>query len=294
MTTPAPADDEPKPMSLSEFFEGVPPSTTKHVLPAVGYEGVNGLLTLEPPNITLHCASDVCAGSRLFRSTDKPRLNWSSKNRVTNCYVYYFCRNCQQSLKTYALRVEILNTDEPSAGLMAVSKFGEAPAFGPPTPARVASLIGSDRELYFKGLRAENQGLGIAAFAYYRRVVEDRKGAIIDEIARVAKQVGGSAELLAELSAARNETQFSRAVDTVKMAIPPALLINGQNPLTLLHSALSEGLHADSDEVCLELATSIRIVLAAFVERVQSALSDEKQLNDAVTRLMQKSSNTKK
>ena len=43
-------------------------------------------------------------------------------------------------------------------------------------------MLGSEREYYFKGLRAESQSMGIAAFAYYRRVVENKKFVIFDQI----------------------------------------------------------------------------------------------------------------
>jgi hypothetical protein len=75
------------------------------------------------------------------------------------------------------------------------------------------------------------------------------------------------------LTAAKNETQFTRAVEVVKHGIPQALLVNGHNPLTLLHKALSEGLHAQTDEECLELATAIRVVLADLVERLKEMRS---------------------
>ena len=94
-------------------------------------------------------------------------------------------------------------------------------------------------------------------------------------------------DLINNLTAAKNEVQFSKAVDLVKAGIPQVLLINGHNPLTLLHSALSEGLHAETDEQCLELATSIRVVLSDLAERLGNALKDHAELNNAVGRLMQ-------
>jgi hypothetical protein len=72
----------------------------------------------------------------------------------------------------------------------------------------------------------------------------------------------------------------------VKTGIPQVLLINGQNPLTLLHSALSQGIHAETDEECLELATSIRVVLSELADRLGSALKDHAELNAAVSRLL--------
>ena len=74
-------------------------------------------------------------------------------------------------------------------------------------------------------------------------------------------------------------------MDDVKNAIPQRLLINGQNPLTLSHAALSKGLHTHSDETCLELATDIRLILAELAELLGHALKDERELKEAVARL---------
>ena len=197
-------------------------------------------------------------------------------------FLTYICRNCRKTNKHFAIRgVRGSETRNGTA-----IKVGEFPAFGPPTPARVISLIGPDREAFVKGRRAENQGLGIGAFAYYRRVVENQKGRLIEKIAEVATRLGADQTTLVRFERAKNETQFSRAIDDIKGAVPQSLLIQGQNPLSLLHSALSEGLHAQSDEDCLELATSIRVVLTELAERISQALKDEAELRSAVSRLL--------
>ena len=40
-------------------------------------------------------------------------------------------------------------------------------------------LVGPDRDDFLKGRRCENQGLGVGAFIYYRRVVENQKNRIL-------------------------------------------------------------------------------------------------------------------
>ena len=160
------------------------------------------------------------------------------------------------------------------------------PVFGPPTPARLIKLLGPDRETFLKGRRCENQGLGIGAFAYYRRVVENQKNRILDEIIKVSKKINAPQEAINILEQAKLEIQFSKSLTLVKDSIPQILLINGSNPLTLLHSALSEGLHDKTDEHCLEIASSVRIILAELSDRLSQALKDEAELNLAVTRLM--------
>jgi hypothetical protein len=165
-------------------------------------------------------------------------------------------------------------------------KVGEFPPFGPPTPARLTSLVGSEREYFLKGRRAESQSMGIAAFAYYRRVIENQRDRIFDAIIKVAEQLNSPADMVADLKVAKAEKQFTKCVDRIKHGIPPALLMNGHNPLTLLHSALSEGLHAQTDEECLALATHIRVLLTEFAERLAQAVSDQAELNAAVSRLI--------
>lgn len=231
------------------------------------------------PVIQLHCTTDSCNGVRYFEPMDSANLRPGERKEH---FVTFVCRNCKKTSKTYAFW-SVLSDDELNGELF---KFGEHPSFGPPTPARVITLLGPEKDYYLKGRCAENQGLGIAAFAYYRRVVENQKNRIFDEIIRVSEKIGASKEMLEDLNNAKKETQFSKAVGVVKHGIPQALLTNGHNPLTLLHSALSEGLHAQTDEQCLELATSIRIVLADLVDRLGRALKEEAKLNAAVSRLL--------
>lgn len=278
-------DQEPKaveaPKSLKEFFEVVPPGRVVPIAKLAKRQtnqyGVSFPMLL--PVIKLHCATDSCNGVRFFEPQDS---EYVKKDERTEHFVTYRCRNCKQTIKTYSFW-GLLKDDESTGELY---KFGEFPSFGPPTTSRIITLVGAERDYYLKGRRSEAQGLGIAAFAYYRRVEENQKNKIFDEITRVSERLGAAKELLEELNAAKKETQFSKAVGVVKHGIPQALLINGHNPLTLLHSALSEGLHSQTDTDCLELATSIRVVLADFVERVASAMKDEAELNTAISRLL--------
>jgi hypothetical protein len=156
----------------------------------------------------------------------------------------------------------------------------------------VISLIGPDRELFLQGRRAENRGFGIGSFSYYRRVVENQKGRIIHEIGRVAEKLGASSTVLAQFSKAEQESQFSKAIDKIKDGIPPILLVHGHNPLTLLHTALSEGLHDHSDEACLEIAQEIRLVLSELADRISQALKEEAELEKAVSRLLDRKRST--
>ena len=241
------------------------------------------------PDIQLHC-DEVCRDLSFFKGSVKRTekvfagIGESTGPRSrTPCdtILWYSCEKCGKSAKSYVVR--FWSTDD-------VQKLAEWPPFAPRTPPKVMSLVGPDRELFLKGRRAEIEGLGIAAYAYYRRIIEDQKNRLLDEIIRVARHLGRPAEVIRKLETAKSETQFSKAVESVKEVIPEVLRIRTHNPLTLLHSALSEGLHSTSDEACLKLAGDIRVILAEFAERLTEAMKDQQELNDAVSRLVNRTS----
>jgi hypothetical protein len=281
----ASAISDPKPL-LKEFLEAIPPgrqvTLSGLTKPAGGYSPVRYIL--DTPLLDLYC--ETCDGVRCFvEVTANNTLHLGS--HLQAIYLRFHCRNCERREKIYALLVQI---DEQGS---AIYKLGELPEFGPPTPPKLISLIRDEREYYVKGRRSENQGLGIAAFAYYRRVVENQKDKIFAEVIRASKKVCAPETMIAELERARKETQFHKAIESIKPGVPQALLIDGHNPLMLLHNALSDGLHAQTDDECLELATSIRVVLTELVDRTASVLADHAELKTAVSKLVQVKSKKK-
>jgi hypothetical protein len=279
-------------ITLKEALENIPPGKAKAISEKVHtYSQPGGLgpsFYIPMPVIQLYCGDQACEGLRFFIA-EASELWLKASNGINNEFITYTCKHCSVSTKTFALCV-MVKKDKT----VAVAKIGELPPFGPPTPSRVLSLIGPDRDTFLKGRRSESQGLGIGAFSYYRRIVETHKDRIFDELIKVCKKTDALPELIAELEQAKKETRFAKAVESIKHTLPAALLIKGHhNPLTLLHNALSEGLHDHSDEECLDLAQSIRVVLAEFAERVSQILKEEKELDTALAKLM-KGANKKK
>jgi hypothetical protein len=235
------------------------------------------------------CWGADSAHGRLFADTKRERFPPQppgANNLPYDVVMLYACEDCGWVVKSYSLRFFTFAESPEGFGLADVQKLAEWPPFAPRTPGKLISLIGPDRELFLKGRRAEIEGLGIGAFSYYRRIIETQKNRLLDEIIHVARHVGAAPDTIQVLERAKEETQFSRAVDSVKEAIPAALYIKGHNPFTLLHAALSAGLHNDTDEACLQAATDIRLVLIAFSERLLEALKEQRELDDALSRLV--------
>jgi hypothetical protein len=236
---------------------------------------------LNTPIIRLHCRNENCNGMRNFRCQKEEIHLYAKQDQLDETWINYICSDCQSEMKYYSL---LIARKELPLGV--VTKFGEFPPYGPPVPDRLLRLFGGDSHLFLKGRSCENQALGVGAFAYYRRVVESHKNQLFDEIIKVCKLIGASQEFIAQLEESKTLISFSESVDHIEIALPDALLIDGHNPLSLLHRALSAGLHNETDDECLGLAHSIRVVLAELVERLTQLKKDDRELANAVKRLL--------
>jgi len=76
-------------------------------------------------------------------------------------------------------------------------------------------------------------------------------------------------------------------------AIPAVLLIDGHNPLTLLHDLLSEGIHELDDDECLERAQEAEVILCEIADRMQIALTERKAVKAAITSILNRKAGKK-
>jgi hypothetical protein len=268
---------------MKEFFEKIPPYTEVEIDDL--YVNVNRYYHLNTPEISIHC--DNCGGERYFQTPPynasgslpgQSRIYFDKKEILQ---YEYSCKNCGSSKKHFSVMGYISsNATDPIKGKL--TKIGEFPPFGPPTPSKVIELIGSEKENFHRGQRCESQGMGIGAYAYYRRIVELHKNRIIDLLLKICKLNKNDTKLIEQLEKVKGEYQFSTAIKKLKIKLPDILLINGHNPLILLHSALSKGIHELTDEECLERANSIRIVLTELCIRMSELSKDNNELKNAV------------
>ena len=231
--------NSPEPLTFATFLEEAPPGSERKVSDLCIFSMVDESPSrrvrrrvLNAPDIQLHCGTEMCCGIRTFEClvTDKNQLIYGEDSSQGDFFLTYFCRNCRKGKKRFALRVHRKAAQSGSA-----VKYGEMPPFGPPLPARLINMAGADGDLLRKGRRSENQSLGIGAFAYYRLVVENQKHRLLADIRKAAVRLGADEEQLRSIDLAGREKSFSKAIDRVKEALPDRLMVQGQNPLTLLH-----------------------------------------------------------
>lgn len=272
-----------KVVEFSDFLETFVPYRSARILLSRSQKSAQTFNLLKP-TLRLHCENDECGGTRFFSTQNFHLPIELAKPFPADFNLLYYCKNCNNSKKSYALRVSEEN------GFYKIVKYGELPMFGPVTPPKLISMIGAERETFLKGRRCEAQGLGIAAFIYYRRVVENQKEKILSEIGKVLEKTGEDPAVVELLKRASRESQFKKALEMAKPAIPKSLEIDGHNPLGLLYQALSEGVHSKSDEECLEIAGSVRLILADLCERIAQALREEADLKKAISSIMNRKS----
>ena len=176
--------------TFPDFLQNTPPNKLGHISNLV----VQGDMfksastvhwVINAPMLELHCSDDLCNGARSFRCPVLPSERKPVEQDIVNyLYVKYQCSNCHNTLKIYSLAVKI---DEIPRGTC--YKLGEDPPYGPPISPKLIRLIQPDSDMFMQGRRCENQGFGIGAFAYYRRVVENQKNRILGEIVKVSEKM---------------------------------------------------------------------------------------------------------
>lgn len=268
-------------IKFEDFLSTYPPGEVQ----AIGNLGVirspSSTPILIKPRLKLYCPNSICSGVRFFDSYQTKKVTLSEK--WSRIFLHYSCANCRTHSKIFAIMAR-WNTDIDEGEAI---KVGEWPPFGPKVSARVISILGENKDLFLMGRRAEIQGLGIGALAYYRKVIENQKDHIIDEIIRVVRRTGSPEPHIEKLKSAKMEKRFKEAVELISDALPQALLINGYNPLALLDQAISKGSYAHNDTDALKLATALRRILSELAERVVRALEDQTDLDEAVNFILQ-------
>lgn len=270
--------------TMPEMLEGVPLHLERRIdrmFSLVGNDTIHF-----PPSIRMHCDDVNCEGIRRHSKIQEdffPSVPLHSYH-----FVVYQCENCKISLKVFCFKAK-RDISNSTSGVC--TKIYQEPPFGQPIPKRLFQVIGeANREYFLQARRAIARGLGIGAYAYYRRIVENTKFDLVGSVLEVAQATNAAPPQLELLKKAQAERQFSKAIEILRdvSAIPAVLLIDGHNPLALLHDTLSEGIHELSDKECLERAQEAEIVLCELATRMQQAVTEHKSVKSAISNILKR------
>jgi hypothetical protein len=191
----------------------------------------------------------------------------------------YICAHCGQFLRYFYIKV-----DKEDKSMM---KVGQYPAWEIKGNQNTRYFSGTHSGYFKKGLNCESQGYGIAAFSYYRRIIEEIIDSLLNEISELL-----SGEELERYKTALEEVQktivTNEKIALVKDLLPSTLRAEGSNPLALMHSTLSEGLHAESDEECLQSAMECREIIVFLVNQINDSKANTKKFTDSMKNLLDK------
>lgn len=241
-----------------------------------------------PRFIRVHCGNPKCDGVRRHNK-GKGETFWFS-DCLSYHYVSYSCTDCQTRSKMFGIRATRKTENDQTA---ICTKIYQEPAFGQPIPKRLFDIIGEEnREFFLQARRSIARGLGIGAYGYYRRIVENTKFDLVGSVLKVAEATNAPTPQIELLKKAQEERQFSKAIDILRdvAAVPAVLLIDGHNPLVLLHDALSKGIHELPDAECLERAQESEIILCEIANRMQMALTEHKAVKAALSSILKRKS----
>jgi len=238
----------------------------------------------ELPDVAIHMYCSVCQSDQTFVKVADygPALRGIMDGRSTPAngqlvWIDYRCVACNECHRHFLVRLS-----DDGQGIM---KIGQYPAWDIAGDPHVEALL-EDHAYYFKrGLICESQSYGIAAFAYYRRIVEEIIDGLLDEIARVL--VGKELEEYTQaLAKAKETTVASEKIKLVKDLLPESLRPGDVNPLGTLYEVLSRGIHAESDDECMEMAGAVREVLTCLTSQLASYQSASRTLTEHMKRLL--------
>lgn len=240
------------------------------------------LLTDQVEKVTIKMWCPTCKSDQTFLMVNEYWERFDHVNyplQAIDLRLDYACAHCQEFHRIFFIKID--------AKRQSIIKIGQYPAWDIESDEYIDSLLGKKAELYKKGLICESQGYGIAAFAYYRRIVEEVIDSLLEEIKDLIE--GEEKEkYLAALKQTKETPIAANKIALVKDLLPPILRPEGMNPLNTLYSILSGGLHTQSEDECLDIAMQIREVLSYMVSQVASTRQASKSFTASMRSLLEK------
>jgi hypothetical protein len=267
--------------SVRRVLEDEPLHSELRILNLFNPDGYGSVLL--PGEIRVHCGCERCGGIRRHSKTTSDNFR---NGDTTYGFAVYRCTDCTTTEKIIIVKA-MRPADKANSGTCI--KIYQEPPFGEPIPKGLFHVIGeANREHFLQARRSIARGLGIGAYSYYRRNVENTKFDLVDSILEVAAATNAPLAQIELLKKAQLERQFSKALSilTDVSAIPPILLIDGHNPLSLLHDLLSEGIHELCDAECLQRAREAEVILCEIADRMRIAMTERKEVKAAMKSIM--------
>jgi hypothetical protein len=143
-----------------------------------------------------------------------------------------------------------------------VEKVGQFPPLSIDIPKSLEKNLGPEAtSLYKRALINRNEGYGLGAVTYIRRVVEDKTDELIEVVAQLAETHNIDPSIVAKIRAVKNErATYEEKLKIAATVLPDSLVVDGANPLGVLYALVSQGVHDLSEKQCIDIADETKSV----------------------------------
>lgn len=234
------------------------------------------------PKVQINMLCVHCGAVRTFVMVNDYWVGFGYTNHRTEGQIVqakYTCVSCRKFDRYFAIEVAADGTW--------FRKVGQNPPWETAVDADISAMLGTHKDYLQKGMICESQGYGIAAFAYYRRIVEETIDSLLEKIEGLMPDAEREA-FSSALTKVKTTRVAAEKIELVQDLLPAILRPDNMNPLALLHGVLSEGLHAESDERCLELAVEVREILTFLASQVATASRSAQAFTGRMRSLLEK------
>lgn len=254
---------------------------------------VDGKFTA-PRKISVHCEGR-CAKETTWNLVTGPEFAYDTRGMREGFYwVAYVCGLCDGEQLTVCYRQSHFrrgpNPEVPGltkAVLARIQKIGQYPPLSISLPRALEKNLGSEAtQLYKKAQINRNEGYGLGAVTYIRRVVEDKTEELIEVVAQLAEAHSVGADVIKKIRAAKEtRTTYDQKLQIAATVIPASLIVDGVNPLAVLYDLVSAGLHDLTEEQCIAIADKTKTVFEFTFTNLRAEREKRKDFVETVKRL---------
>jgi hypothetical protein len=200
--------------------------------------------------------SGVCQSCRNFKSHFL--INYYSEGPV----------DLNRHLETFAfngISRRIQDTDKEYNPKFFLKKIGQFPAYAIKPDKEIYDFLeATDKEYYNKALVSISQGYGIAAYSYFRRIVETEVIRIVQFL--IEMELPEKEQIGLAYAEYKTNHQMDKLLIRIDEFLPKELKVIHEYPIRVLYNQLSMGIHSYNEETCLHKAEIIDELLSFIIK----------------------------
>jgi hypothetical protein len=207
-------------------------------------------------------------------------LNWVAEEWVAEfgkmTVAWFSCRNCGAMFGVWFLA-------STQGGQLSLTKYGQHP---PPerNPSKaLAAALGEDyTDFWRSGMTLRNNGYGIGALIYFRRIVEGMTNDLLEGLA-VAMEAGNdpAAEVARVRALKEAKVSFDKKMESAAKMLPGHLRPGNVNPVQAMFDVVSESLHNHTDAECCDLVDALAEAMTLLLAKLNTYIEETKALKEA-------------